>query len=213
MGIALAYAGSGNSDATKILENQFQDFEYGFEISAFISLAFGLINIGSCDEDIMGDMISILMARVSENSKLIESPFLILYVLGMGLICMGLQKDAAMIIEMTQLTDFPEDLRLYMKTLISACAYAGSGNVLIIQDFVELISKPKDQINPKVQILAVIGISLISLGEEIGQEMVYRAFDHFLQYGDTNVKQAVSLGLALTKYFIYLVFLIQRFTL
>lgn len=128
-----------------------------------------------------------------------ESPFLVLYVLGMGLILLGLQKDADLMIEATQLDEFPVEMRLYIKTLLTACAYAGSGNVSKVQEMQHLIAKTKDEINPKVQSIAVIAISLIALGEEIGTEMVIRAYNHFLQYGDTSVRRAVPLAISLVK--------------
>jgi 26S proteasome regulatory subunit N1 len=128
-----------------------------------------------------------------------ESPFLVLYVLGMGLTLFGMQKDADLMIEATQLEEFPIEMRLFIKTLLTACAYAGSGNVSKVQEMMHLVAKGKDEINPKVQSIAVICISLIALGEDVGVEMLTRSFNHFLQYGDVSVKRAVSLAMALVK--------------
>jgi 26S proteasome regulatory subunit N1 len=47
------------------------------------------------------------------------------------------------------------------------------------------------------QAVAVVGISLIAMGEEIGSEMCLRTFDRLLQYGDTSIKRAVPLALGL----------------
>jgi 26S proteasome regulatory subunit N1 len=102
-------------------------------------------------------------------------------------------------IETTQLDTFPVELRQYLKTLLTACAYAGSGNVSIVQEMMHLVAKSKEDINPKVQSVAVLAISLVAMGEEIGSEMVLRAFNHFLQYGDISVKRAVPLALSLLK--------------
>lgn len=117
----------------------------------------------------------------------------------MGLTLIGMQKDADLMIEATQLEEFPVEMRDYIKTLLTACAYAGSGNVSKVQEMQHLVAKTKDEINPKVQSIAVIAISLIAMGEEIGSEMVIRAFNHFLQYGDVSVKRAVSLATSLVK--------------
>jgi 26S proteasome regulatory subunit N1 len=38
---------------------------------------------------------------------------------------------------------------------------------------------------------------MIALGEEVGTEMIFRSFDHFLQFGDVAVKRAISLSMAL----------------
>lgn len=34
------------------------------------------------------------------------------------------------------------------------------------------------------------------MGEEVGTDMLFRSFDHFLQFGDVSVKRAVSLAIA-----------------
>jgi len=80
---------------------------------------------------------------------------------------------------------------------LTACAYAGSGNVTKVQEMQHIIAKPKEEVHAKVQSIAVISTSLIAIGEEIGTEMVFRAFNHFLQYGDNNVKRAVPLAMGL----------------
>lgn len=47
------------------------------------------------------------------------------------------------------------------------------------------------------QAIAVIGISLIAMNEEIGAEMALRSFGHLLHYGEPVVKRAVPLALGL----------------
>ena len=199
-GLGLAYAGSQNDDLSAPLLEVLEDFSFGFEASAFTSLSFGLTYLGSGNDEVIGNLISILIARNdSGKGKLMDSPFLVLYILGMGLILLGQQKDADLMIEATQLDEFPIEMRMFIKTLLTACAYAGSGNVVKVQELMHLVAKQKEEINPKVQSVAVIGISLIALGEEVGMEMIVRSFNHFLQYGDACVKKSVSLALSLLK--------------
>lgn len=45
--------------------------------------------------------------------------------------------------------------------------------------------------------LAVLGISIVAMGEDIGQEMAMRSFNHLLQYGEPKVRRAVPLAAAL----------------
>jgi 26S proteasome regulatory subunit N1 len=47
------------------------------------------------------------------------------------------------------------------------------------------------------QTVASLGLSLVSLGEELSVDMATRMADHLLQYGDTAVRKAVPLSLAL----------------
>lgn len=199
-GLGLAYAGSQNDDLNSPLLEVLEDFSFGFEVSAFTSLSFGLTFLGSGNDEVIGNLISILIARNdSGKSKLMDSPWLAIYILGMGLVLLGQQKDADLMIEATQLEEFPLDMRMFIKTFLTACAYAGSGNVTKVQELMHLVAKTKDEIHPKVQSIAVLGISLIALGEEVGMEMIVRSFNHFLQYGDVSVKKTVSLAMSLLK--------------
>ena len=45
--------------------------------------------------------------------------------------------------------------------------------------------------------VAVLGIALIAMGEEIGAEMALRTFGHLLRYGEPTLRRAVPLALAL----------------
>ena len=198
-GLGLAAAGSQNKQLHEILNGVLEDFSYGFEMSAFVSLALGLIFIGSSDEDVFTDLFSILMSRnEGGKAKIFESPFFVIYILGMGLLCLGKQKDNDFMINtLVALEEFSKDMKDYMKTMLISFSYAGSGNVSKVQELMQIIAKSSDEINPKVQAIAVIGCSLIAIGEEVGMEMLSRSFNNFLQFGDINTKKAVSLAIAL----------------
>ena len=198
-GLGLAAAGSQNKQLHEILNSVLEDFSYGFEMSAFVSLALGLIFIGSSDEDVFTDLFSILMSRnEGGKAKIFESPFFVIYILGMGLLCLGKQKDNDFMINtLVALEEFSKDMKDYMKTMLISFSYAGSGNVSKVQELMQIIAKSSEEINPKVQAIAVIGCSLIAIGEEVGMEMLSRSFNNFLQFGDINTKKAVSLAIAL----------------
>ncbi len=198
-GLGLAAAGSQNQKLHEILIGVLGDFSYGFEMSAFVSLALGLIFLGSSDEDVFNDLFSILMTRnEGGKSKIFESPFFVIYILGMGLLCLGKQKDNDFMIDtLVSIEEFSKDMRDYMKTMLISFSYAGSGNVAKVQELMQIIAKSNDDVNPKVQSIAVIGCPLIAVGEEVGTEMLSRSFNHFLQFGDINTKKAVSLAIAL----------------
>ena len=198
-GLGLAAAGSQNKQLHEILNGVLEDFSYGFEMSAFVSLALGLIFIGSSDEDVFTDLFSILMSRnEGGKAKIFESPFFVIYILGMGLLCLGKQKDNDFMINtLVALEEFSKDMKAYMKTMLISFSYAGSGNVSKVQELMQIIAKSSEEINPKVQAIAVIGCSLIAIGEEVGMEMLSRSFNNFLQFGDINTKKAVSLAIAL----------------
>ena len=104
-------------------------------------------------------------------------------------------------------------------TLVDVCAYAGTGNVLKIQNLLYICSehyeqedrrdkkkgkevpKEKDK-DEKVdlslqQAVAVLGIGLIAMGEEIGSQMAQRMFGHLMRYGEPVIRRMVPLALAL----------------
>ena len=198
-GLGLAAAGSQNKQLHEILNGVLEDFSYGFEMSVLVSLSLGLIFIGSSDEDVFTDLFSILMSRnEGGKAKIFESPFFVIYILGMGLLCLGKQKDNDFMINtLVALEEFSKDMKDYMKTMLISFSYAGSGNVSKVQELMQIIAKSSEEINPKVQAIAVIGCSLIAIGEEVGMEMLSRSFNNFLQFGDINTKKAVSLAIAL----------------
>jgi 26S proteasome regulatory subunit N1 len=198
-GLGLAAAGTQNEKLLNSLLEVFQDFSYGFEVSAFISLALGLIFIGSSNESVFEEIFTILISRNEESKgKIFESPFFVIFVLGMGLICLGKQKDNETIIDtLVTMETFSKEMKDYLKTMLTSFSYAGSGNVARVQELMQIIAKSTDEINPKVQSIAVIGCSLIALGEDVGTEMLSRSFNHFLQFGDVNIKRSVSLAMAL----------------
>ena len=76
---------------------------------------------------------------------------------------LGTQKESDLMIETFSFNEFPIELRMFIKTLLTACAYAGSGNVTKVQEMQHLVAKGKDEIHPKVQSIAVGRIKLYLL--------------------------------------------------
>lgn len=86
----------------------------------------------------------------------------------------------------------------YLVITLETCAYAGSGNVLKIQQLLRTCAEHiEDPAAAQHQSIAVVGIALIAMGESIGSEMAMRSFDHLLQYGEVAVRRAVPLAFAL----------------
>ena len=198
-GLGLAAAGTQNEKLINPLLEVVQDFSYGFEVSSFVSLALGLIFVGTSHEEVFNELFTIFITLHEENKdKLFENPFFVIYMLGIGLLCLGKQNDNDFMIEtMISIETFSKDMKEYIKVLLTAFSYAGSGNVSKVQELMQIIAKSNEEINGKVQSIAVIGCSLIAIGEDIGTEMLSRSFNHFLQFGDIHIKKTVSLAMAL----------------
>ncbi|WES02024.1 hypothetical protein PX690_21360 [Bacillus velezensis] len=48
-----------------------------------------------------------------------------------------------------------------------------------------------------LQAYAVLGLGLVAMGEDVGQEMVLRQFAHLMHYGEANIRKAVPLAMGL----------------
>merc|ERR1719330_774104 len=156
----------------------------------------------------------------SESEALKES-FAKYLPLGIGLCYLG-KQDAA---EATTaaLEVISEPFRQMAVTLVEICAYAGTGNVLKIQQLLHICSEhyEQDKEAPKEkkkddkkdekeekkedvpldlsgqQAVAVLGLGLIAMGEDIGSEMLTRTLSHLMRYCEPVIRRAVPLALAL----------------
>merc|ERR1712232_1222836 len=84
----------------------------------------------------------------------------------------------------------------YAVIMLDTCAYAGSGNVLKVQEMLHQCAEHLTE-DAEHQAAAVIGIGLITMGESVGTEMALRTFDHLLHYCELPIKRAVPLALAI----------------
>jgi len=60
-GLALANAGTQNKDLGDALLPILEDFSFGFEVAAFVSIAYGLNYLGSLDESVIGNLVTVLI--------------------------------------------------------------------------------------------------------------------------------------------------------
>lgn len=66
--------------------------------------------------------------------------------------------------------------------LVDVCSFSGTGNVLKIQ---EMLNYCHDHLDPEkeddtFQAIAVLGIALVAMGEDVGAEMSIRQFNHLV---------------------------------
>ncbi|TRY92231.1 hypothetical protein DNTS_023804 [Danionella cerebrum] len=196
-GLGLAYAGSNRED-----------------VAGVTALACGMIAVGSCNGDVTSTILQTIMEKNEQELKDTCARWL---PLGLGLNHLG--KGEAIETTLAALQVVPEPFRSFGNTLVDVCAYAGSGNVLKVQQLLHICSehfenKDKDDDKEKKdkkdkdkketaadmgshQGVAVLGIALIAMGEEIGSEMALRTFGHLLRYGESTLRRAVPLALAL----------------
>jgi 26S proteasome regulatory subunit N1 len=81
------------------------------------------------------------------------------------------------------LKTIPHPVAKQAAILTDVCAYAGTGNVLKIQTMLHHCTDHLDKEKESVlyQGLAVIGIAVIAMGEDVGAEMSLRQFNHLVR--------------------------------
>ncbi|RXM95425.1 26S proteasome non-ATPase regulatory subunit 2 [Acipenser ruthenus] len=172
-GLGLAYAGSNREDVLSLLLPVMGDSKSSMEVVGVTALACGMIAVGSCNGDVTSTIVQTLMEKSEQELKDTYARWL---PLGLGLNHLG--KGEAIETTLAALQVVPEPFRSFANTLVDICAYAGR-----YLDFHTGV--------------AVLGIALIAMGEEIGAEMALRTFGHLLRYGEPTLRRAVPLALAL----------------
>eukprot|EP00177_Eucheuma_denticulatum_P007408 GFKZ01013492.1.p1 GENE.GFKZ01013492.1~~GFKZ01013492.1.p1 ORF type:complete len:1030 (+),score=203.73 GFKZ01013492.1:282-3371(+) len=76
-------------------------------------------------------------------------------------------------------------------------ASAGDGTSAEVDGKKKLSDEESQRIATAEQAVAVLGIAMVAMGEELGAEMSIRAFGHLLQYGDAVIRRVVPLAIGL----------------
>jgi 26S proteasome regulatory subunit N1 len=222
LGLGLAYAGSNRAAVIDLITPVFSaDKKSGTtnEVLGIAALALGMIAVGSCNPEVTDTLTQTIMERSESDFRDTFSKFLFL---GLGLVYLGRQESAEAVIAALSVIDEPH--RSTATTMVEICAYAGTGNVLKIQHLLHICSdhyepfsaenattdktKTKEQNEAaqkeerekdlsQCQAVAVLGIALIALGEDIGSEMAFRSFGNLLRYCEPTIRRAVPLALGL----------------
>ncbi|XP_009354293.1 26S proteasome non-ATPase regulatory subunit 2 homolog A [Pyrus x bretschneideri] len=191
MGLGIAYAGSQNEQIRSKLTPILNDAKAPLDVVAFTAISLGLVYVGSCNEEVAQAIIFALMDR--SDSELGE-PLARLIPLSLGLLFLGKQESVEATAEVSK--TFNEKIRKHCDMTLLSCAYAGTGNVLKVQNLLGHCSQHLEK-NETHQGPAVLGIAMISMAEELGVEMAIRSLEHLLQYGEQNIRRAVPLALGL----------------
>jgi 26S proteasome regulatory subunit N1 len=191
MGLGIAYAGSQNDQIKIRLSPILNDANAPLDVIAFAALSLGMIYVGSCNEEVAQSIIFALMDRSEAELGEALTRFL---PLGLGLLYLGKQESVEATAEVSK--TFNEKIRKYCDMTLLSCAYAGTGNVLKVQDLLaqcgEHLVKGDIHQGP-----AVIGLAMVAMSEELGLDMEIRSLERVLQYGEQNIRRAVPLALGL----------------
>eukprot|EP00051_Salpingoeca_urceolata_P026738 m.478399 g.478399 ORF g.478399 m.478399 type:complete len:897 (-) comp21140_c0_seq1:156-2846(-) len=199
MGLGLAKAGSANEDVKELLLPALEDPQSTIEVLGATALALGQIFVGTCDGDITEAIVSVIMSKLeSEDLKSTHARFL---ALGLGLLYLNKQQQAE--VTLATLATVPGTFGKIAAVLVETCAYAGTGNVLKVQNLLHACSEHIDtdaegaETDNAHQAFAVLGIAMVAMGEDIGADMALRTMRHLLQYGEPVIRRAVPVAMAL----------------
>ena len=193
-GLGIAYAGAAREEVMDLLLPVVESSEGGatgmLEVS-LAALALGMIYVGKCDETVGSTIVQRMMEASDEELNHSHARFLCL---GLGLLFLGRMEKADAMIEALKTVE--HKISKYAAVVLETCAYAGSGNVLKVQETLHHCTEHLTE-DAEHQMAAVIGVGLIAMGEDVGSEMALRAFDHLLHYCELPIKRAVPLALAI----------------
>ena len=218
MGLGLAYAGSNREDLLEVLLPLVTDTSLEMQISAMAALSLGMIFVGSAQSDVSEAIIQTFLDE--DREKQLKDKWTRFMTLGLALLFFGQQEEVDVVLETLKAIEHP--MSKPASVLAEICAWAGTGAVLKLQQLLHICSdhieekddkedeEDKDGEDKKegeekrdvsgdqlVQAYAVIGLALVAMGEDVGQEMVLRQFGHLMHYGEANIRKAVPLAMGL----------------
>ncbi|KAL2864672.1 proteasome regulatory particle base subunit RPN1 [Aspergillus lucknowensis] len=198
MGLGLAYAGSNKEELLEALLPIVEDVSLDMQLSAMAAVSLGLIFVGSSNHQVSEAIATTLMDE--ERQKHLKDKWTRFMALGLALLYFGRQEEVDVILDILKAVDHP--MAKPTSVLASVCAWAGTGTVLKLQELLHICNDVIEESDEKkgdelVQSYAVLGLSLIAMGEDVGQDMILRQFGHLMHYGASNIRKAVPLAMGL----------------
>jgi 26S proteasome regulatory subunit N1 len=200
MGLGLAYAGTNKEELLEILLPIVSDTSLDMQLSALAALSLGMIFVGSANGEVTDALMNTLLDE--DRSKQLKDKWTRFMALGLALLFFGQQEEVDVILETLKALDHPAAKSA--SVLTEVCAWAGTGAVLKIQQLLHICNEhiEDDEGDEKkgdelLQSYAVIGLSLVAMGEDVGQDMILRTLGHLMHYGEANIRKAVPLALGL----------------
>ncbi|KAF2459170.1 armadillo-type protein [Lineolata rhizophorae] len=212
MGLGLAYAGSMREELLEHLLPLIGDTAVDMQVSAMAALSLGLIFVGSGNSDVSEAIVQTLLDE--DRARMLKDKWTRFMALGLALLFFGQQEEVDVILETLKAIEHP--MSRSAQVLAEVCAWAGTGAVLKLQQLLHLCNEPIDDASDDsgeaegegakdkdkkgdelLQSYAVLGLSLVAMGEDIGQDMVLRQFGHLMHYGGPNIRRAVPLAMGL----------------
>uniref|UniRef100_A0A8C6TX06 26S proteasome non-ATPase regulatory subunit 2 n=1 Tax=Neogobius melanostomus TaxID=47308 RepID=A0A8C6TX06_9GOBI len=198
-GLGLAYAGSNREDVLSLLLPVMGDSKSSMEVVGVTALACGMIAVGSCNGDVTSTIVQAIMEK---NETELKDTYARWLPLGLGLNHLG--KGEAIETTLAALQVVPEPFRSFANTLVDICAYAGSGNVLKVQQLLHICSehyeaKEKDKEDDKDKKDKKDKDKKETPADMGSHQPQFNTTSYVFQlrYGEPTLRRAVPLALAL----------------
>lgn len=149
IGLGFAYAGSARTvyiyfiikkDLSDLLVPIVLDGNNTLELSAIAALNLGLIFVGTCDEDAAQ---AILQTLIERDEAQLERPFARYFALALGLVFLGRQDLVEATLQTVGVVS-SEKYAKFLSIVVESCAYAGTGNVLKVQQLLHICAEHKE---------------------------------------------------------------------
>lgn len=199
-GLGIAYGGRAKEDVKEILIPMIGNPDVSIELASIAALSSALCYTGTADGELVEIILQSLMLRGEAE---LDSTHGRNMAHALGILFLGKQEAVEATIEVAK--TLPEKTAKYSCNVLDMFAYAGTGDVLKIQQFLTTCGEQIEQdaesdVEPwqtAHQSVAAIAIGAIASGEELGSQMAHRALEHVLQYGGPSAKKGVPLSLAI----------------
>lgn len=151
------------------------------EVASLATLALGFIFVGSCNGEIAGTILQVLMER---DDNALDEKWTRFMILGLALLYLGHQDASDATLETLKAIE-NANVSKQGQILVEICSWAGTTNPLKVQAMMhhcsDHIEKKEDgKEDDTFQAFAVIGVALIAMGEDVGAEMAIRQFNHLV---------------------------------
>merc|ERR1719265_804545 len=163
------------------------------DLAGLAAMGIGLIHVGTNNGDVAQHLIMRLLESSDAELEQMSAKFLCL---GIGLLHLGGGEQSEISKMCLDTDETPDKIKKYAVLTLDACAYLGSGNVLKVQSFLHECGEHLEK-DADFQMVAVLGIAMVTMGEDIGSEMAHRLMEHLLQYCEKPIRRCVPLGLAM----------------
>lgn len=134
VGLGIAYAGSLREDLLAMLLPIVADDGVSMEVASLAALAIGFIFVGSENGEASSTVLQTLMER---EDKHLNEKWTRFMALGLALLYLGVQGTDSYDATVETLKAIPHPVAQQALIMVQMCAYAGSGNVLKVQEMLQ----------------------------------------------------------------------------